>query len=96
MTLVVDVCADVDLALDVSTSRARLEAKEYHDYKQYESQMNIIILVYKMGISDIASPIPPLRNVIYVLQQDLWIWGQFVRRKLKYFSVLLSLGISII
>ena len=66
MTLVVDICASVDLAPDVSTGRARLEAKKYHDYKQYESQMNIIILVYKMGISDIASPIPPLSNVIYL------------------------------
>ena len=83
------------LVVDNSIGRARLEAKNYHDINN-ESQMKIFILVYKMEISDIASPIPPLRNVIYVLQQDLWIWGQFVRRKLKYFSVLLSLGISII
>ena len=64
MTLVVDVCANVDLALDVSTGRARLEAKNYYDINN-ESQMKIFILVYKVGISDIAPPIPPLSNVIY-------------------------------
>ena len=31
-----------------------------------ESQMEIFILVYKMEISDIALPIPPLRNLIYL------------------------------
>ena len=55
---------DVTLVVDVSTGRARLEAKKYYDINN-ESQMEIFILVYKMGISDIAPPIPPLRNVIY-------------------------------
>ena len=55
---------DVTLVVDVSTGRARLEAKNYYDINN-ESQMEIFILVYKMGISDIAPPIPPLRNVIY-------------------------------
>ena len=50
---------------DVSTGRARLEAKNYYDINN-ESQMEIFILVYKMEISDIAPPIPPLRNLIYL------------------------------
>ena len=52
------------LVVDVSTGRARLEAKNYYDINN-ESQMEIFILVYKLEISDIASPIPPMRNVIY-------------------------------
>ena len=53
------------LVVDVSTGRARLEAKNYYDINN-ESQMEIFILVYKMEISDIAPPIPPLRNLIYL------------------------------
>ena len=51
------------LVVDNSIGRARLEAKNYHEINN-ESQ--IFILVYKMEISDITSPIPPLRNVIYL------------------------------
>ena len=53
------------LVVDVSTGRACLEAKNYYDINN-ESQMEIFILVYKMEISDIAPPIPPLRNLIYL------------------------------
>ena len=53
------------LVVDVSTGRARLEAKNYYDINN-ESQMEIFILVYKMEISVIAPPIPALRNLIYL------------------------------
>ena len=53
------------LVVDNSIGRARLEAKNYHEINN-ESQMKIFILVYKVGISDIAPPIPPLSNVIYL------------------------------
>ena len=83
------------LVVDVSTGRARLEAKNYYDINN-ESQMEIFILVYKMEISDIAPPANSSFEKSDLLEQDLWISQQFVRRELKYFSILLSLGISII
>ena len=51
--------------VDVCTGRACLDAKKYYDINN-ESQMKIFILVYKVGISNIAPPIPSLSNVIYL------------------------------
>ena len=53
------------MVVEVSIGRDRLEAKNFYDINNI-SQMKIFILVYEMKISDISSPISPLRNVIYL------------------------------